>query len=152
MEEKTSTLNHLTIGFWYHESNYSVSIPINLSKFHQLRTLKINPSGYIFENQLSHSFFKNLEVFQTDCIYYDLVYNVIKNSGGHFRKILIERSNLDFEWLENIDDYAHAISENCPLIEYLPLVFSSSSFIEFTKLLKACQRLKVLSIFMVDVQ
>jgi len=68
------------------------------------------------------------------------------------RKILIKGDCWE-AWKDNkyYLNISHTIYENCPLIEYLPLVFSSSNFIEFEKLLKTCQKLKVLSIFMTHI-
>ena len=73
--------------------------------------------------------------------------SLIKNSGGHLRKILI-RECYDFH--DDFPTTAHTIYENKPLIEYLPLACSPSDFVEFEKLLKTCQKLKVLSIIMMD--
>ena len=75
---------------------------------------------------------------------------MIKNNGGHFRKIFIENCDYYFNEDEDCLNYARMIYENCPLIECLPLVFSSSSFDEFEKLLQTCQNLKALSIHMID--
>jgi len=40
-----------------------------------------------------------------------------------------------FYYLENVDDHPRTVYENCPLIEHLSIVFSSSSLTEFEKLL-----------------
>ena len=147
LEKNVDTLNHLVISFHFHDFLY-IPIPINLSKFHKLKTLEINAPSYEVEGQLRKSVYQNLEVLQIDdYIDYNAVKYVIKNSGGHFRKILIEGY---FDLNDWEDDDPRMIYENCPLIEYLPFIFSSSNFIEFEKLLKTCQKLKGLSISMVN--
>jgi len=76
---------------------------------------------------------------------YHIIDNIIKNSGRHLRKILIKECDY---FIEDCPNYTRTVYESCPLIEYLPLVFPSN-FIEFEKLFKNCQKLKVLSIYMV---
>ena len=156
LEEKADTLNHLVINFQYHLDYYPYipipPIPINLSKFHKLKTLKINAPDYEFDDQLNKSVYQNLEVFQTDnYIEYFTIHTIIKNSGGNFRKILIKGDYYLDTWEDDEDylNFSRTIYENCPLIEYLPLVFSSTNFSEFDKLLKTCRKLKVLSIYMI---
>ena len=75
----------------------------------------------------------------------------MRNSGGHLRKILTKRYSYDFYDGEDFPIYARTFYENCPLIEYLPPILSSSNFDELEKSLKTCQKLKLLSIRMVYV-
>ncbi len=157
LEKKADTLNHLVISFYQYDNFFSYiprPEPMNLSKFHKLKTLKINAPAFEFDDQLRKSVYQNLEVFQTnDYIDYSTVNSIIKNSGGHLRKILIKGNGFDdYYWRDDDGDYpnfSRTIYENCRLIEYLPLVFLSSNFVEFEILLKTCQKLKVLSIFMI---
>src|SRR6266542_1944728 len=152
LEKKVDTLNHLVISFHHYEYNYQdIPIPINLSKFHKLKTLKINALSYDVNDQLNKSVYQNLEILQIDSyIDYSTVVSIIKNSRGNFRKILIKVDYSEI-WVDDDDylNFSRTIYENCPLIEYLSLLFSSSNFVEFEKLLKTCQKLKVLSIFMI---
>src|SRR5688500_2674637 len=78
-----------------------------------------------------------------DYIDFNIIDLIIKNSKRNLRKILIKHCD-DF-----YDDVPHICYENCPLIESIPLVFLSSKFIEFEKLLQTCQKLKVLSIYII---
>src|SRR6266498_4674539 len=158
LEKKADTLNHLVISFYQYDNFFSYiprPEPMNLSKFHKLKTLKINAPAFEFDDQLRKSVYQNLEVFQTnDYIDYSTVNSIIKNSGGHLRKILIKGNGSgsnDYYWEDDGDylNFSRTIYEYCPLIEYLPLIFLSSNFVEFEKLLKTCQKLKVLSIFMI---
>src|SRR6266498_283403 len=96
LEKKADTLNHLVISFYQYDSFF-----LNLSKFQKLKTLKINAPGFKFNDQLRKSVYQNLEVFQTnDYIDYPTINSIIKNSGGHLRKILIEDN---YGWMDDGD-------------------------------------------------
>ncbi|CAG8458348.1 6640_t:CDS:1 [Funneliformis mosseae] len=68
---------------------------------------------------------------------------IIKNSGGQLRRILIDKYDCSYEDSLTL---MRRICEKCPLLEYLSLAFSSTEeyFVEFERLLKFCQRLKSL--------
>ena len=110
-----------------------------------------------YENQLRKSTYPNLEVFQSgkfSLVNTSTITHIIKHSGGHLRKILIndydtQEQNFDEECINLI----RAIYENCPLVEHLSLILplSDEHLFEFEKLLKACQKLKVLFLLLLDV-
>ena len=96
--------------------------------------------------------YRDLEIFNIDYIGIYTATCIIENSGGNLREILLEYYDHLYE--NNFDKISlaliRAIYENCPLVEYLSLVFSSPKehFIEFEKLLKTCQKLKSLLLIM----
>src|SRR6266542_1677073 len=92
LEKKVDTLNHLVISFHFYEYYYQdIPIPIDLSKFHKLKTLKINAPCYELDSQLRKPVYQNLEILQIySYLDYSTVVSIIKNSRGNFRKILIK--------------------------------------------------------------
>ncbi|GES74753.1 hypothetical protein GLOIN_2v1764020 [Rhizophagus clarus] len=167
LEKKADIINHLYI--YFQRRTYSNVIDSIFPKFHKLKTLIFNNFSYIKKHHLKMCIYHDLEVFK---IYYDLKVAsiIIENSGGFLKKILISYSSFDgcfddYDNYENFDecfdDYDNyenfnedsfilirKIHENCPLIEYLCLLFSSSKehFTEIEKLLKDCKYLKTLLI------
>src|SRR5205823_3570827 len=100
--------------------------------------------------QLKISDYPNLEIFQLDDItLISTVACIIKNSGGHLRKILVNNYDVVEENFEQESlILINAVYEHCPLIESLSLAFPSSDehLVGFEKLLKFCQKLRVLGI------
>ena len=105
-----------------------------------------------YEEKLKNSVYSNLETLQIDNISIDTATCLIKNSEGVLREILI------YSYIDWVDFYKKSLSlicaiyEKCPLVEYLSLAFqlSKEHFIEFEKLLKACQKLRVLKLLIDD--
>jgi hypothetical protein len=149
LAKKADTLTHFITNF---QEECEITFPPKiLSDFHSLQILKLNFHpifDYSYDEQLKKSDYSNLEIFQLDD--FTLISTVscmIKNSGGRLRKILINNYDIGEE---NFDEESliliNAIYENCPLLENLSIAFPSSDehFVKFEKLLKFCQKLKVL--------
>ncbi|CAG8600019.1 13540_t:CDS:1, partial [Funneliformis mosseae] len=147
LESKADTLVHLITSFTIYDK-YSTPLPIRFSKFYNLKKLTIDVTYLEFGFQLESSFFQNLEILQIDYIRIITIIHIIKNSRGRLRKILVNEFEYAKHFYEDSLDLIRAISENCPLVEYLSLVVSSSKehFVEFEKLLRSCQKLKTLFI------
>ncbi|EXX63403.1 hypothetical protein RirG_152670 [Rhizophagus irregularis DAOM 197198w] len=146
LEKKADTIDHLEIYLDYLDRTLQKVLP----KLHKLKSL-ITSFEAFSEEQSKKCVYRDLEVFRVE--YYCLKANsiIIENSGGHIKKITIDPCEYYYyEYYKNFNEYSlifiRKIYENCPLIEYLSLVFSSSKqhFSEFEKLLKVCQNLKSL--------
>ena len=88
------------IGLHY---NRIPSIPIRLSEFHHLKTLKINAFGHPCKDRLKESILQNLEVFENNFVDYDTIDHIIKTNGGPLRKLLIrdcDHARYDFRKLD----------------------------------------------------
>ncbi|RIA98934.1 hypothetical protein C1645_587756 [Glomus cerebriforme] len=148
--KKADTLNHLIISFEYFEYEHRFLLKM-LPELRNLRTLKIDDLN-LNDEQLKTLVYRDLEIFKIDYIKINTATCIIKNSGGHLREILIKYYYYLIENNFNEDSliFIRTIYENCPLVEYLSLVLSSSKehFIEFENLLKACQNLKSIILFM----
>ncbi|CAB4460321.1 unnamed protein product [Rhizophagus irregularis] len=148
LEKKANSLKHLIVTFKL--TDYYEHLQSILPKLNKLKTLKIDNILLHNEEQLKMSIYHDLEIFNTDYIKIDTAASVIKNSGGHIRKILLKYSYYYYEDEDedNFDEdfiiLIRSIYENCPLIEYLSIPFSASKerFIEFENLLIRCQKLK----------
>jgi hypothetical protein len=79
--------------------------------------------------------YHELEIFSIDFITLYEASIIIENSGGHLREILLR---YEYGFIEDSLNLIRKIYQNCPLIEYLSLLFSSTieNFIELEKLLK----------------
>jgi hypothetical protein len=151
LAKKADTLTHFITNF---QEEYEFTFPSRiLSEFHNLKTLKLNFHpifDYSYDEQLKSSDYPNLETFQLDDItLISTVACIIKNSGGHLRRILVNNYDVvEDNFNEESLILINAVYEHCPLIEYLSLAFPSSDdhFVEFEKLLKHCQKLRVLAI------
>ncbi|RIA98945.1 hypothetical protein C1645_812118 [Glomus cerebriforme] len=149
--KKADTLNHLIIVFEYFEYEHEFLLKI-LSELHNLKTLKIDDLELINEERLKTLIYRDLEILKIDYIKISTAVCMIKNSGGYLKEILLkyyyylDEDNFNQDSLNLI----RTIYENCPLIEYLSLVFSSSKvhFIELEILLKSCKNLKSLLLIM----
>ncbi|CAG8590436.1 15830_t:CDS:1 [Funneliformis mosseae] len=148
--KKANTLNYLVTYFEDYtdcESNLPTpTIPINFSKFHNLKLLKIYNYYLRFENQIQSSCYKNLRTLQVNYIQISTTICVIKNCEGHLRKILVNSYDKSDNYYEESLLLIRTVYEYCPLVEYLSLSFPKSTihFVEFEKLLKACLNLKSL--------
>ncbi|GBC00881.1 hypothetical protein RclHR1_00040032 [Rhizophagus clarus] len=148
---KADTLNHLDLFFLYfYGFDYPyTSLQILLPKLHQLKTLITNEFSYDNDDILKTFIYNNLEILN---IGYITIYEasvIIENSGGHLKEISLKPYDFvysDDNFIKDSLNFICKIHENCPLIEYLSLAFSPSKchFIEFEKLLKNCQNLKLL--------
>ncbi|GBC06338.1 hypothetical protein RclHR1_06780002 [Rhizophagus clarus] len=150
LEKKTNTLNHLKVFFQYVD-NYEHTLQLLqevLVKLHRLKTLTSDFS--IFgEQDIKLFFFKELEILDVEYITIYEASIMIGNSGGQLKEISLKPYDFVYYSDNFIEDsliYIRKIYENCPLIEYLSLVFTPSKdhFIEFEKLLNVCQNLKSL--------
>ncbi|CAG8699958.1 18321_t:CDS:1 [Rhizophagus irregularis] len=141
LEKKADVLNHLILS--------TPIIKNVLTKFYKLKTLIINDYVPFSEDQLKMSAYRELETFNIDFISLNEASIIIENSGGHIREILLRYIDYEY-WYDNLVEdslnFICKIYQNCPLIEYLSLLFPSTTdhFIEFEKLLKGCQILKSL--------
>jgi hypothetical protein len=153
LAKKVDVLNHLKIYLRYIDDFYEHTIiQTLLSTFCKLKTLIINDVYINFtENQLKMLTYHELETFSIDFISLKEATIIIGNSGGHLKEILLRY--YDYEWWYDYDcfeedslNFIRKIHQNCPLIEYLSLIFSPTMehFIEFENLLKNCRNLKSL--------
>ncbi|GBB89105.1 hypothetical protein RclHR1_01580006 [Rhizophagus clarus] len=158
LSKKADVLYHLIISFQFIEPYEHAIIQYSLTKLHELKTLIIKDDYiYFTENQLKMLIYNKLEIFNIDFISLNDASIIIENSGGHLREISLRYIDYEF-WYSSIDEdslnFIRKVHENCPMIEYLSLLFSSTTehFSEFEKLLKTCQNLKslLLSISGVD--
>jgi hypothetical protein len=154
LANKADILNHLIIIPQFIEYYEHTTIQGLLTKFHKLKTLIIYEHIPFSDAQLKMMTYHELETFSIDFISLNDASIIIENSGGHLREVLLRY--YDYEWWYEDDfeedslNFIRKIYKNCPLIEHLSLLFSSSTehFFEFEKLLKSCQNLKSLLLSM----
>jgi len=147
VEKKSDTLIHFITNFQGYD-DYLTPIHVKISKFRNLKTLKINVCCLEVEEELTKSFYHDLEIFQTNNIDINLFNNLMKNSKGYLKKISINV----YDGSEEDDlNLIRTIYENCPLVEYLSLEISPSkrNFFEFENLLKVCRKLKTISLYII---
>ncbi|EXX60493.1 uncharacterized protein OCT59_010111 [Rhizophagus irregularis] len=148
--KKADDLNHLKIHLQYIEFYEHTIIQNLLTKFSKLKTLIISGIYIPFsKNQLKMLTYHELEIFNIDYISFSEASIIIENSGGYLREILLKYCDYEYIVFGNFDDspnFIRKIYQNCPLIEYLSLLFSSKmeNFVEFENLLKVCQNLRSL--------
>ncbi len=125
-------------------NDYKHTFP--LPELGKLKTLSIDNLFLSSEEQLKTLTYHDLEIFKVDSITINTASCMIKNCGTHLRKILLKYSYFGNRYTLYKDSLIliRTIYENCPLVEYLSLIFPSSKehFIEFEKLLKVCRNLK----------
>jgi hypothetical protein len=144
--KNASVLNHLILLFQFIEGCEYQFLQETLPKLYKLKTLIIT-NVFIFINEYKKLFCRELEIFNVDYISLNAASNIIENSGGNLREISLRYYNCHDcgdDFIEDSLVFIRNIYENCPLIEYLSLTFSSEHFTEFDKLLKICQNLKSL--------
>ncbi|CAG8565747.1 5489_t:CDS:1 [Funneliformis mosseae] len=154
LEKKANTLNYLVTNF----EDYNIyegesrpeppPIPINFSKFHNLKMLKIKMYYLEFENQIQNSCYQNLRTLHVNYIPISSTICVIKSRKGHLREILVDGYDTEDNYDQDSLLLIRTVYEYCPLVEYLSLAFliSTIHFAEFEKLLKTCLKLKALLI------
>ncbi|EXX57707.1 uncharacterized protein OCT59_010146 [Rhizophagus irregularis] len=144
LTKKANTLNHLIIVFEYFEYEHAFLLKV-LPELHNLKTLIIDDLE-LNNIQLKKLIYRNLETIKIDYITINTATCIIKNSGGHLREILLKYYYSLDEGYFNEDSliFIRTVYENCPLVESLSIVISSTDdhFIEFEKLLKNCKNLK----------
>ncbi|GBC09202.1 hypothetical protein RclHR1_08690005 [Rhizophagus clarus] len=141
LSKNANALNHLILLFQSIEGYEYQFLHEILPKLHKLKTLIItNVFIFISDSQL---IYRELEIFNIDYISLSAASSIIENSGGNLKEISLRYYH---EENFNVDSlvFIRKVYENCPLIEYLSLTFSSENFIEFDKLLKVCKNLKSL--------
>ncbi|RIA80474.1 hypothetical protein C1645_838631 [Glomus cerebriforme] len=149
LEKKADTLNHLKIFFLYIDGYEYELLQQVFPKLNKLKTLIVDDFlffPFFAKNQLIYQY---IEVLYIDFIKINVASNIIENSGGHLKEILLFKS-YDYDFEENFDkdslNFIRKIYKHCPSIEYLTLAFSPTKehFTEFEKLLNVCQNLKLL--------
>ncbi|RIA81234.1 hypothetical protein C1645_837329 [Glomus cerebriforme] len=151
LEKKADNLDHLKIFFQYVEEFEHTLLEEVLPKLYKSRTLIINDNIYF--DQFKMLVYQNIEILYIDYITINSASNIIENSGGLLKEILLFKffEYYDFEESFNEDsiNFMNKIIKHCPLIEYLTLAFSPTKkhFDEFEKLLKVCQNLTSLLLF-----
>ncbi|EXX68272.1 hypothetical protein RirG_106740 [Rhizophagus irregularis DAOM 197198w] len=150
LEKKAYSLNYLRIFIKYVDDIGHTLLQEILSKFYKLKTLIIEDFLYFtLENlkQLKIQAFHELEILNIEYNSLNIFSNIIENGGGRLKKILFRPyDSIECNYPENSLNFIRAIYKNCPLIEYLSIIFLSSKehFAEFEELLKVCKNLKSL--------
>jgi hypothetical protein len=149
LAKKADVLNHLILSLEYDER---IIIQDVVTRLHKLETLIINDAYVPFsEDQLKMLAHNKLKTFSIDFISLNEASVIIENSGRHLKEILLRY--YDYEWWHEFScfeedslNFIRKIYQNCPLIEYLSLLYlpTMEHFVEFEKLLKNCQNLKSL--------
>ncbi|GES83760.1 hypothetical protein GLOIN_2v1764020 [Rhizophagus clarus] len=160
LEKKANSLNHLSIYFQLSDGIENTSFQKILPKLYKLKVLIFGDYHYFTNEQLEQlkkQVYHDLEILNIECNTLDVIFSIIENSGSRLKKILFRPyDNIDLEFVDYYDfdvnslNFIRKVYENCPSIEYLTLLFSSSkeNLIEFEKLLKICQNLKSLLLVM----
>ncbi|GBB89278.1 hypothetical protein RclHR1_15980004 [Rhizophagus clarus] len=150
LTKKADTINHLIIFFQFIDGGDHTFFQKILPKFYKLKTLMIGDFVLIKEEQLKTSVYHDLEILNIDYIKIDTAASMVENSGGNIKEILLKYYYYYYYRDNNFHKdsliFIRKIYENCPLIECLSLLFSSSKehFAEFAQLLRKCQNLKSL--------
>ncbi|GBB95144.1 hypothetical protein RclHR1_24880001 [Rhizophagus clarus] len=153
LEKKADNIDHLVLLFYYQSNKLSKILP----KFHKLKTLTLNK--YCCLEDAMMPVYNDLEMLNIDHITINAAVNLIANSGGKLKEVL-----LNYNGYYNDDHYVeiyaketleliHKTYKNCPLIEILLLTFPSSTehFIKFEELLIYCRNLKKLTLVIDDI-
>ncbi|GBC07417.1 hypothetical protein RclHR1_07450005 [Rhizophagus clarus] len=153
LEKKVDNLEYLKVFFLYVDGIENKTLQRILAKFYKLRIL-ISDGFFFFTKeqleQLKKQVYHDLEILNIEWNSLNVISCIVENSGEHLKKILFRPyDTIEFDYYnlyENSLNYIRKIYENCPSIEYLAIVFSSSKehFTEFEKLLKVCRNLKSL--------
>uniref|UniRef100_U9TQQ5 Uncharacterized protein n=1 Tax=Rhizophagus irregularis (strain DAOM 181602 / DAOM 197198 / MUCL 43194) TaxID=747089 RepID=U9TQQ5_RHIID len=154
LKKHANTLNHFDINLqfddeFFNEYDYSFLQDAFL-ELYNLKILEIEAPIFLnnddyFSKELEMVAYRNLEILEIDFIDIYQVNCMVKNSLC-LRELRIN----DFHW--NYDNFYNdslnfirTICENCFLIEHLTVpMFLENQFIEFEKLLKNCQNLRLL--------
>ncbi|CAB4460362.1 unnamed protein product [Rhizophagus irregularis] len=150
LEKKADILKHLKIFFQYVDCFEHILLQKVLQKLYKLKTLIINDVFIFFSDEQLKTFsYRELEILNIDCITLNTASSIIENTGGQLKEILSSKY-YDTIYHDDFDEdslnFIRKVYENCPKIEYLSLIFSSSveHFNELEKLLKVCKNLKSL--------
>jgi hypothetical protein len=155
LEKKADSLNHLRISFGYVEDYENTLLQRLLPKLYKLRILIFDDYFLYFTEkqleQLKIQVYYELEILIIECSSLNVISSMIENSGGRIKKILFKPYyTIDPDDPDNLNDnsfnFIRTTYKNCPLIEYLSIIFppSKEHFAKFEKLLKICQNLKSL--------
>jgi hypothetical protein len=154
LEKKSNIINHLILYFQFihHQEHKLYEI---LPKFYKLKTLTLN-KYYLKTAKIP--IYHDLETLDIDYITMNAAVNIINNSGGNLKELLLNFTGYyddDYRAENYIKDTLNLIRkiyENCPLIETLNLIFPSTNehFVEFEKLLRCCPNLKKLFLIIDD--
>jgi hypothetical protein len=154
--KKEDTLNHLIVSFQFVEyanSYHYTFLQWVLSRLRKLKTLKFFPSylnEYDLEVHIKLLVYHDLEIFKIDDIEHKTVTCIIEHSGGRLKEILINYDpyNGHDAFIKDSLVLFRTIREKCPLIERFSLdfPFTKDHIIEFEKLLRICQNVRVLVI------
>ncbi|GBB90140.1 hypothetical protein RclHR1_01700003 [Rhizophagus clarus] len=152
LKRHANTLNHFEVSLqtdYDYFGNY-IFVQYSILGLHNLKILKISStfsSCDDFDEQLKTIAYRDLEVLDMEKIDIYQVTCIIKNSLC-LRELRISIYNWDYDdFFENSLNFIRAICENCSLIEHLSIpVFPllENHIIEFEKLLKKCQELRLL--------
>ncbi|RIA79616.1 hypothetical protein C1645_840279 [Glomus cerebriforme] len=141
LEKKADSLNHLKISFQYIYGFEHTFLQKVIPNFYNLKTLIIEDFDFFTKNQL---IYKSMEVLYIDYITIKTAFNIIENSGGHLKEILLFKF-YDYYFEENFNEdslnFIRKVREHCPSIEYLTPTFAPTKehFTEFENLLKKCK-------------
>ncbi|CAB4425913.1 unnamed protein product [Rhizophagus irregularis] len=157
LEKKANNIDHLRIFFQFVDGLERKSLQKILPKFQKLKTLMIEDDYYFFtEEQLNNLVYHDLEILNIEWNGLNVLSSIIANSGGHLKKVLFKPYDTieieDASFHKDSLNFIRKIYENCPLIEYLSIMFSPSKkhFAEFEKLLKVCKNLKSILLVITD--
>lgn len=150
---KKDTLLHLKMYFLY---IFLFEIQEIISELINLRTLVAADFCFFSERQLPIFKFKHLETLQLDHVTFKAITDVIKNSGGALKDILMKHYDhfrCDIHFDEDSLTFIRTIYEHCPSVECLSLLFppTKEHIAEFEKLLKRCKNLKSVLILISNV-
>jgi hypothetical protein len=153
LEEKADVLNHLILSVRFDDDYQHLYLQEVLPKFTKLKTLIVNNIFSLYINVENKFLYNDLEVFKTNYISLNTASNIIENSGGYLKEILLRYDYYDYYYEDYSEDslaYIKKIYKHCPLVERLSLLvsYSKEHFIEFENLLKVCQNLKSLLIIL----
>ncbi|CAG8444548.1 12727_t:CDS:2 [Rhizophagus irregularis] len=129
LTKRADTLNHLKVIFQFIDDYEHTFLQKVLPELHNLRTLKIDDLTLSNESSLKKLFYRDLEIFKIDYIEIQTATCIVENSGGYLRKILLKYCSYD-NFNEDSLVLIRTIYKNCPLIEDLSLVFSSSELLK----------------------
>ncbi|CAB4477698.1 unnamed protein product [Rhizophagus irregularis] len=157
LEKKANNIDHLRIFFQFVDGLERKSLQKILPKFQKLKTLMIEDDYYFFtEEQLNNLVYHDLEILNIEWNGLNVLSSIIANSGGRLKKVLFKPYDTieieDASFYKDSLNFIRKIYENCPLIEYLSIMFSPSKkhFAEFEKLLKVCKNLKSILLVITD--
>ncbi|GBB88123.1 hypothetical protein RclHR1_14640005 [Rhizophagus clarus] len=148
--KKSDTLHYLKVFF---DGIDNTTLQDILPKFHKLKTLISDGYFFLTKEQLERlkkQVYHDLEILNLEWNSLNVISCIIENNGGRLKKILFRpHDTIDCDYYhfnEHSLNFIRKVHENCPLIEYLSIIFppSKEHFTEFENLLKVCKNLKSL--------